>query len=81
MRGGGEDNSIENCTEVKKLEMEMEVKQLECCDRTLKAGSIVTCEKYPGEILVIGEISGTQAHCCTTSGDKWIALSDLALSV
>lgn len=50
-------------------------------DRTLKAGSIVTCEKYPGEILVIGEISGTQAHCCTTSGDKWIALSDLALSV
>ena len=50
-------------------------------DRTLQAGSIVTCEKYPGEILVIGEISGTQAHCCTTSGDKWIALSDLALSV
>ena len=78
--GGGDDNSIENCMEVKKLEMETEVKQLEC-DRTLKAGSIVTCEKYPGEILVIGEISGTQAHCCTTFGDKWIALSDLALSV
>jgi hypothetical protein len=46
---GGDDNSIENCMEVKKLEMETEVKQLESCDRTLKAGSIVTCEKYPGK--------------------------------
>ena len=75
--GRGCDDSSENQTVL----MEMEEKKLESCDRTLKAGSIVTCEKYPGEILVIGEISGTQAHCCTTFGDKWIALSDLALSV
>ena len=61
--------------------LEPEPDESQNSDRTLKAGSIVTCEKYPGGILVIGEISGTQAHCCTTSGDKWIALSDLALSV
>jgi hypothetical protein len=75
--GRGCDDSSENQTVL----MEIEEKKPESCDRTLKAGSIVTCEKYPGEILVIGEISGTQAHCCTTFGDKWIALSDLALSV
>ena len=71
------DNSSENQTVLSETESD----DSQNSDRTLKAGSIVTCEKYPGEILVIGEISGTQAHCCTTSGDKWIALSDLALSV
>jgi hypothetical protein len=51
-------------------------------DRTLKAGSIVTCEKYPGEVLYLGEISGNYGRCIREDGQEIeIPLSELVLSV
>jgi hypothetical protein len=86
---GGDDNSIENYMEVKQLEMEIEVKQLESCDREaalcdrlLVIGDYVTCEKFPGAVMHIAHFSddGTMALCLSgTEIFEYIPLNELAL--
>ena len=51
-------------------------------DRILEAESTVTSEKYPGEVLYLGEISGNYGRCIREDGQEIeIPLSELALSV
>ena len=68
--------------EVKKLEMEIEVKQLESYDRVLVIGDYVTCEKFPGAVIHIANFSydGTMALCLSgTEIFEYIPLNELAL--
>ena len=87
---GGDDNSIENCTEVKKLEMETKMKKPESsdreaavCDRVLVIGDDVTCEKFRGAVMHIANFSddGTMALCINYEIYEYIPLNELALSV
>jgi hypothetical protein len=72
--GGGDDDSIENCMEVKKPE----------CDRGFALGNYVICEKFPGEVMHIANFSddGTMALCLSgTEIFEYIPLNELALKV
>jgi organic radical activating enzyme len=50
-------------------------------DRGLVTGDFVTCEKFPGEVFHIGDISGGRAACLNSDRYEYIPLNELVLSV